>query len=49
MGGVACILMGIVSACIPAVMHIEDNHKDTRAVQTGTASTGGTPAASPGE
>jgi len=48
MGGIACILMGIVSVCIPAVMHIEDNHKDARAAQTGTASTGGTPAVSPG-
>ncbi len=44
MGGIACILMGIVSACIPAVMHIEDNHRDNR-----TAPTGATPVISPGD
>jgi DHA3 family macrolide efflux protein-like MFS transporter len=29
-GGVACILMAVVGYSLPAVMNIEDNHRQTR-------------------
>jgi DHA3 family macrolide efflux protein-like MFS transporter len=52
LGGVACILMGIAAASIPAVVHLEDHHRDIRVAaetaQPATASMGA-PAVSPNE